>query len=142
MWRGNAVAHGSTVSDGAGGHDVNREQWRESVRHLSLEEFRTLQEVVAEEYHAREAEHFAKLRVGDWVEFEDRYGQPVRGTVQKMNRRTVDVHSDGGGGHDRPTHWKVSVSLVRRVLSAEPTPKELPSRTVRNEPAASTDLES
>ena len=106
---------------------MNREQWRQSIRRLSLEEFRILQEVVAEEYHAREAEHLAKLRVGDWVEFEARDGQTIRGTVHRINRRTVEVTTDGHGPDGGHHHWRVSVTLVRRVLSGEPAPPELPA---------------
>lgn len=106
---------------------MNREQWRDAVRRLTLEEFRLLQEVVAEEYHAREAEHLAKLRVGDWVEFEDRNGQTIRGKVRQINRRTVEVTTDGQGNDGGHHHWRVSVTLVRRVLSGEPTPPELPA---------------
>ncbi len=105
---------------------MNRDQWRENVRRLSLEEFRTLQEVVAEEYQAREAEHLAKLRIGDWVEFEARDGQTIRGTVHRINRRTVEVTTDGQGAEGGHHHWRVSVSLVHRILSGEPTPPELP----------------
>ena len=104
---------------------MNRDQWRGTVRRLSLEEFRTLQEVVAEEYHAREAEHLAKLRVGDWVEFEDRDGQTIRGTVHRTNRRTVEITTDGEGPDGGHRHWRVSVSLIRRVLPVEPFPQEL-----------------
>ena len=103
---------------------MNREQWREAVRRLSLEEFRTLQRVVAEEYHAREAQQLSALRAGDWVEFEGRDGQIVRGVVHRLNRRTVEVTCDDGGHH---AHWRVSVSLVRRILSAEAPPAGLPA---------------
>ena len=106
---------------------MNRESWRETVRRLSLEEFRLLQEVVAEEFRAREAEHLAKLRVGDWVEFEDRDGKTIRGTVHRINRRTVEVTHDGEGPNGGHHHWRVSVTLVRRVLSGDPTPPELPA---------------
>ena len=109
---------------------MDREGWKGAVHRLSPEEFRLLTEVVGEEFRAREAQSLFALRVGDWVEFLDRYGRPVRGTVQKMNRRTVEFHSEDGGGHHRPTHWKVSVSLVRRILTGEPTSAALPPRTL------------
>ncbi len=105
---------------------MNRDQWRETVRRLSLEEFRTLQEVLSEEHHAREAEHLAKLRVGDWVEFEDRYGQTIRGKVHQINRRTVEVTTEGQGADGGHHHWRVSVTLVRRIVSGEPSPGALP----------------
>lgn len=106
---------------------MNREAWQETVRRLSLDEFRLLHEVVAEEYHAREAEHLAKLRVGDWVEFEDRHGRTVRGTVRRINRRTVEVTTDGHGTEEGHHHWRVSATLIRRVLEGEPAPPALPA---------------
>ncbi len=106
---------------------MNRDQWREAVRRLSLEEFRVLQQVVGEEFHAREAQQLAQLRPGDWVEFEDRSGEVVRGVVRRLNRRTVEVTTDGPGPEGGHHHWRVSVTLVRRVFSAEPTQPELPA---------------
>lgn len=106
---------------------MNRDQWREAVRRLSLEEFRVLQEVVGQEYHAREAQQMATLRPGDWVEFEDRYGETVRGVVRRLNRRTVEVAADRHGPEGGHHHWRVSVSLVRRIVPGEPSPAELPA---------------
>ncbi len=106
---------------------MNRDQWREAVRRLSLEEFRILQEVVGEEHQAREAQQMATLRPGDWVEFEDRHGEMVRGVVRRLNRRTVEVTTDGQGEHGGHHHWRVSVTLVRRIVPGEPTPHELPA---------------
>jgi hypothetical protein len=103
---------------------MNREKWRETVRRLSLEEFRALQQVIAEEYHAREAQQLSTLRAGDWVEFEDKEGRTLRGEVHRLNRRTVEIGLDEGGSH---SHWRVSVTLVRRIISAEPARAELSS---------------
>lgn len=105
---------------------MNRDQWREAARRLSLEEFRVLQHVVGEESQAREAQQLAQLRPGDWVEFDDRDGQTVRGKVHRLNRRTVEVTTDGQGAAGGHHHWRVSVTLVRRVLSGEPPPREPP----------------
>jgi hypothetical protein len=103
---------------------MNREKWQETVRRLSLEEFRTLQQVIAEEYHAREAQQLSTLRAGDWVEFEDKAGRTLRGEVHRLNRRTVEISMDDGGRH---AHWRVSVSLVRPIISAKPKQVELPA---------------
>jgi FKBP-type peptidyl-prolyl cis-trans isomerase 2 len=54
-----------------------------------------------------------QLTVGDTVEFDAR-GRTVRGTVTKVNRKTVVVHerrpSDLVG-----TNWRVTASLLSRV---------------------------
>ena len=46
------------------------------------------------------------LCVGDSVEFQGRQGR-VRGTVEKINRKTVLVREQGSG-----TRWKVTASLL------------------------------
>ena len=105
---------------------MNREEWKETVRRLSLTEFRTLHEVVSEEFSAREAQQVANLRTGDWVEFDDQHGRTLRGTVTKVNRRTVSLHVDTRPGDGVSPHWRVSVSLVRRILSGDSPREALP----------------
>jgi hypothetical protein len=105
---------------------MNREAWKEAVRRLPTEEFQTLQEVVWEEHRAREAQQLAGLRTGDWVEFQDKYGQSLRGVVTRMNRRTVSVEVDSRPGDGVSRHWRVGVSLVRRVLPGEAPLEGLP----------------
>ena len=110
---------------------MNREGWKEIVRRLSLEEFRILQEVIWEEHRAREAQQLAGLRTGDWVEFEDhRNGRALRGVVTRMNRRTVSVDVPPEDGHTHPHHWRVSVTLVRRILPGEAPPASLPQAPI------------
>ena len=111
---------------------MNREGWKETVRRLSLEEFRVLQEVIWEEHRGREAQQLAGLRTGDWVEFEDyRSGRALRGVVTRMNRRTVSVDVPPEDGHAHPHHWRVSVTLVRRILPGETPPGRLPPGAMR-----------
>jgi len=51
------------------------------------------------------------MAIGDTVEFEAR-GRVVRGTVTKINRKTVVVREQGYG------QWKVTASLLRVVEAA------------------------
>jgi len=112
---------------------MNKEGWKETVRHLSLEEFRVLQEVIWEEYRAREAQQLGSLRNGDWVEFEDKHGRTLRGVVTNLNRRTISIEVDHPPGEGIGRHWRVSASLVRRIHSGEVTPAGLPSGRSRTD---------
>lgn len=105
---------------------MNREAWRERLRGLSAEEFRLLHELVGEEVRAREAQQLAMLRTGDWVEFEDRYGITHRGTVTRMNARTISVHCEPGERGEPSTHWRVAVTFVRRIVPVEVAREALP----------------
>ena len=51
------------------------------------------------------------MAIGDTVEFDAR-GRTVRGTVTKINRKTVIVNEPGYGS------WKVTASLLRVVEAA------------------------
>ena len=51
------------------------------------------------------------LATGDTVEFEAR-GRTVKGTVIKINRKTVIVHEAGYG------KWKVPASMLRKTETA------------------------
>jgi hypothetical protein len=55
------------------------------------------------------------VSVGDIVEFDAR-GRVVRGTVTKVNTKTLQVREDRGGL--ATTNWKVTASLVRAVETA------------------------
>lgn len=111
---------------------MDREAWRERLRGLSAEEFRVLREVVGDEVRARETQHLAMLRVGDWVEFEDRYGVTHRGTVTRMNARTVSVHCKAGAQGEPATHWRVAVTFVRRIFPVEAARETLPEPQTQN----------
>jgi hypothetical protein len=110
---------------------MDREAWQEMLRGLSLEEFQSLKEMVWEEARAREAQHLSRLRTGDWVEFEDRSGTTLRGTVTRINARTisVDCAPREPGGH--PAHWRVGASLVRRIVSVQGSAAALPEPEAR-----------
>ncbi|MGI0131031.1 MAG: hypothetical protein ACREDE_03920 [Thermoplasmata archaeon] len=101
---------------------MTREAWQETLRRLSAEEFQILREAVWEEVRAREAQHLSNLRIGDWVEFDDRKGRKQRGIVTRINTRTISVDCDSGEPDGHPHHWRVTASLARRIVSAE-TPR-------------------
>ena len=105
---------------------MKREAWQEMLRGLSAEEFRVVQEVMSEEARAREAQHLSALRTVDWVEFEDRRGTTHRGTVTRINARTISVHCEPGEGGGAVTHWRVAASFVRRIVLVEVPRAALP----------------
>jgi hypothetical protein len=105
---------------------MKREAWQQMLRDLSLEDFQALRELVGEEARAREAQHLSRLRTGDWVAFEDRYGTTQRGLVTRINSRTISVDCSPRepGGH--PVHWRVAASFVRRIVSGDAPAAALP----------------
>jgi hypothetical protein len=50
------------------------------------------------------------FRCGEKVAFEDRYLQPMVGTIVRINQRTATI--DTGDG----THWRVGFALLRHIL--------------------------
>ncbi len=107
---------------------TKREVWQEMLRGLSTEEFHVLQEVVWEESRAREAHRLSELRSGDWVEFEDRNGITHRGTVTRLNARTVSVLCEPGEQGGSAMHWRVAVSYVRRIVRVDVPRTALPAK--------------
>ncbi len=105
---------------------MKREAWQERLRELSADEFRVLQETVWEEARAREAQHLSTLRTGDWVEFEDRRGTTHRGTVTRINARTISVHCEPGERGGPSMHWRVAASFVRPIIPVEVPKAALP----------------
>lgn len=87
------------------------------------EELMKLSSLLREEVLAREAKHASELRVGDIIEFEDRDGITRRGHVARISARSISVHCtppEGQAGNENyGSHWRVSPSLVRRVISTE-----------------------
>ena len=104
---------------------MKREAWQETLRGLSAEEFQIVREAVWAEVRAREAQHRSALRIGDWVEFDDRQGRKQRGIVTRINARTISVDCDSGEPDGHPHHWRVTASLVRRIVSAAPAMSSL-----------------
>ncbi|MCI4373595.1 MAG: hypothetical protein L3K02_08150 [Thermoplasmata archaeon] len=111
---------------------MNREAWREMLRGLSAEEFRVLREVVGDEARAREAQHLATIRMGDWVEFEGRNGIRHRGTVTRINARTISVHCEPGERGEASTHWRVAATFVRRIVPIEVAREAIPDPEAEN----------
>jgi len=105
---------------------MKRESWRETLRGLSAEEFQVLREAVGEESRARETQHLSALRIGDLVEFEDRRGTRHRGTVTRINARTISVDCAPPELEGPASHWRVAASFVRRVVTVESSQASLP----------------
>jgi hypothetical protein len=99
---------------------MKRETWQETLRALSAEEFQIVREAVWAEARAREAQHLSALRIGDWVEFDDRQGRKQRGIVTRINARTISVDCDSGEPDGHLHHWRIAASFARRIVSGEP----------------------
>lgn len=99
---------------------MKREAWQETLRGLSAEEFQIVREAVWAEVRAREAQHLSALRIGDWVEFDDRQGRKQRGIVTRINARTISVDCDSGEPDSHLHHWRIAASLARRIISGDP----------------------
>ena len=54
------------------------------------------------------------VTIGDLVEFVARGNRVVRGTVSKVNRKTVEV-KEAGSNVVFPTTWKVPASMLKSV---------------------------
>jgi len=60
-----------------------------------------------------EEQEVSTFKVGDTVEFKDKYGIVQRGTVTKVNQRTVNVDTEKAGA------WRISPRFLTKVQSAE-----------------------
>ena len=102
---------------------MKKEEWRDWLRGMPQDDLRDLALFVREEVLAREVRHASELRVGDTVEFEDRNGKTHRGHVASIASRTVTVHTPPQAGHgadeQHEGHWRVSATLIRRVMPPE-----------------------
>ncbi len=83
-----------------------------SLSSLTDEELRNINNLVVSELkHRRDKKNFAvvsQLRIGSTVTFQSKYGL-VKGTVEKINAKTVNVKSNLG------VNWKVSPTLLKVV---------------------------
>ena len=83
----------------------------EAIRNMNNDEINQVVEAIKLQrtYLARTTAR--AMAIGDTVEFEAR-GRVVRGTVTKINRKTVVVREQGYG------QWRVTASLLRVVEAA------------------------
>lgn len=65
-----------------------------------------LNRTVVEALRRIEARAALVWRIGQRVTFADRFGRPIVGTIEKINRSSVTVHTDQG------RRWRVSPSLL------------------------------
>ena len=66
-------------------------------------------EYVKAAQHANIAQAMAKFDLGDRVQFRTTAGETIKGTIFRINRKTIVVHSDD---HH---NWKVSANLLQKV---------------------------
>ena len=59
--------------------------------------------------HAKNAQAIANFELGDRVQFRTTAGETIKGTVFRINRKTIVVHSD------EHHNWKVSANLLQKV---------------------------
>ncbi len=72
--------------------------------------------------HAKNAQAIAKFDLGDRVQFRTTAGETIKGTIFRINRKTIVVHSDD---HH---NWKVSANLLQKVPHENGRDKRLGGR--------------
>ena len=80
----------------------------DSIRHMSLEELKWIQDEIVMRRTVLSRQSMREIRVGDNVEFTDKRGNTVSGTVEKKAIKYVTV--DTGMGR-----WKVPASMLTIV---------------------------
>jgi hypothetical protein len=68
-----------------------------------------LVEHIKARHQARSQTAIAKFHVGDRVQFKTPEGELIKGTIIRINRKTVTLHSDDH------LHWKVSAVLLQKA---------------------------
>lgn len=87
----------------------NVKKIRPLLRGMSTEELSAVHSLVNEEWTSLQNRAAHSFRKNDQVEFEDRTGNTVRGTVSRVNKKTVTIDVPGTRG------WRVAPSLLRSV---------------------------
>jgi len=90
---------------------------RINISGLSIEELVELNhEIMARIENLHQAASYrsmAKLKVGDRVSFTPTPGQPLQGTILRLNKKTVSICTD------EKQYWKVSPTLLTKVTAAQ-----------------------
>lgn len=94
------------------------------ISKLSLQELRELNLEIQERFeYLKQAESYkalAKLEVGDTVSFQTHEGETIRGTIMRLNKKSVTIVAEDRRG------WKVDPILLRKVTSKrEMKPKNI-----------------
>ena len=82
-----------------------------AIHQMSSEELNSVVEAVKLRRTALARGSVRKLSVGDLVQFADRKGNSVRGSVVKLNRKTAVVDCGAGG------RWRVTASMLQALPS-------------------------
>lgn len=83
----------------------------EEIRNMNAQQLNQIVEAVKLQRTWLARTTVRALAIGDTVEFTAR-GQTVRGTIEKINRKTVIVKEQGYG------RWKVAASLIKVLATA------------------------
>ena len=76
---------------------------------MSDTELRSLSKLISLEMEHRINQFKSGLMIGSTVEFTSKYGQPIRGKLIKINRKTANVLANNS------QQWRVSISLLKEV---------------------------
>ena len=79
---------------------------------LTDAEIRVLWQLLKDKHSQLARRTTRSLLVGDTVEFPGRYGSVLRGTITKINAKTVGVRVVDNG---RPVNWRVNSALIKKV---------------------------
>jgi hypothetical protein len=94
----------------------------DSLEELHYEELVTLNRAVVariKQLNALKAQcELQRFRVGNQVQFISSEGDLIIGTIVRLNKKTVSLVTEEGA------HWKVSPSLLKKLINASPVPSE------------------
>ena len=74
------------------------------------EDLRILNNTIINRVSFLESQRTLLFKKGQKVEFTDRLGKKITGTIAKINKKTIKVTTDDNAGH-----WKVSPSMLTLV---------------------------
>ena len=69
-------------------------------------------------HQARSQKALAKYHIGDRVQFKNHQGKLEKGTIIRINRKTITLHSDDH------LNWKVSPSLLQKISEEKISPSK------------------
>ena len=82
-----------------------------AIKKLGLDDLRFLNHLIVERikliHREKTSNEMAKFTIGDRVHFEDNTGGHIRGTVTRLNKKSVTVIANGG------MQWNVAPRLLK-----------------------------
>lgn len=92
---------------------LDRDAAAQSIRNMNEDDLRFLNTQIVERLkliaQARSTVEMSRFSVGQQIEFQDRTGQPVKGQILRLNKKTVSIVTDNG------QRWNVSPQFVRAL---------------------------